>query len=75
MIFVAQSLYSKHGGVHFIKKASAEEINRFVSNLPDSKRENLFEVLDELDKAGLISIANDGEFADGEGDLEGSEEC
>lgn len=72
---VVQSMYSKHGGVHFLKKASAEEINGFVSKLPDTKRDNLFEVLGELDRAGLISIVNDGKFADGEGRLEGSEEC
>jgi hypothetical protein len=75
VIDVVQSLYSKHGGVHFLKKASPEEINSFVSQLPDAKRNSLFDVLGELDQAGLISIVNDGKFADGEGELEGSEEC
>nr|WP_322786185.1 hypothetical protein [Effusibacillus pohliae] len=69
------SLYSKHGGVHFVKKASAQEINRFVADLPAAKKDSLFEVLGELDKAGLISIVNDGQFADGEGRLEGSDKC
>lgn len=72
---LAESLYSKHGGVHFRKNTSAEAINSFVAKLPDGKKDSLFEVLDELDKAGLISIVNDGEFADGEGKLEGSAEC
>ncbi|MFC4770168.1 hypothetical protein [Effusibacillus consociatus] len=58
-----------------MKKASPEEINNFVSGLPDTKKDSLFEVLGELDKAGLISIVNDGKFADGEGRLEGSDVC
>ncbi|GAX89526.1 hypothetical protein [Effusibacillus lacus] len=70
-----QSFYGKHGGVHFLKKATAEEINSFVAQLPGTKKDSLFEVLGELDKEGLISIVNDGKFADGEGELEGSEEC
>jgi hypothetical protein len=32
-------------------------------------------VLSELKAAGLISIANDGLFADGEGKIGGSDEC
>lgn len=75
MIRLAESLYSKHGGVHFRKNAGAEEINTYVSKLPAGKKDSLFEVLGELDKAGLISIVNDGRFADGEGRLEGSSEC
>jgi hypothetical protein len=72
---MVESLYSKHGGVHFKKKSSAEEINNFVSQLSEDKRSSLFEVLAELDRAGMISIINDGEFADGEGQLSGSEDC
>lgn len=72
---MVESLYSKHGGVHFKKKSSAEEINNFVAQLPEEKRGSLFEVLGELDRAGMISIVNDGEFADGEGKLSGSDEC
>jgi hypothetical protein len=69
------SLYAKHGGIHFIKKGSEHEINRFVAQLPAEKKDSLFEVLDQLNQAGLIHIVNDGKFADGEGRLEGSEEC
>lgn len=72
---MAESLYSKHGGVHFEKRASAEEVNAFVAKLPSEKKDSLFEVLGELNNAGLISIENDGEFADGEGNLEGSSDC
>jgi hypothetical protein len=75
VIRLAESLYSKHGGVHFRKNTDAEAINSYVAKLPDGKKDSLFEVLDELDKAGLISIVNDGQFADGEGNLEGSTDC
>jgi hypothetical protein len=70
-----ESKYAKHGGVHFTQKATEQEINTFVAGLTSSKRDNLFEVLGELDRVGLILIVNDGAFADGEGKLEGSAEC
>jgi hypothetical protein len=69
------SMYAKHGGIHFIKKRSEREINSFVSKLPAEKKDSLFEVLDQLSQAGFIQIVNDGKFADGEGKLEGSDEC
>lgn len=71
----SKELFAKHGGVHFINQAPAEEINRFVRELPEEKRESLFEVLSALDEAGLIQIQNDGIFADGEGKIGGSSEC
>jgi hypothetical protein len=67
--------FARHGGVHFRTHAAPGEINRFIAGLPENKRESLFEVLSELKAAGLISIANDGLFADGEGKIGGSDEC
>jgi len=65
--------FAKHGGVHFRTHASPQEINRFIRRLPAGKRESLFEVLDQLDQAGLISIVNDHLFADGHGVIGGGE--
>lgn len=54
-----RSLYAKYGGVHFTQQAATQDINAFVRALPAEKRDSLFEVLHELDAAGLIHIAND----------------
>lgn len=70
-----QDHFARHGGVHFSSLVPPEEINRFVGRLPAEKRESLFEVLQELNQAGLIAIHNDGLFADGEGEIGGSEHC
>ncbi len=66
--------YARHGGVHFRNNVPPEEINRFIRRLPAGKRESLFEVLAELDKAGLITVVNDHVFADGHGVIGGGEE-
>jgi hypothetical protein len=66
--------FVRHGGVHFRTHVSPQEINNFVRKLPAGKRESLFEVLDELDRAGLITICNDHVFADGNGVVGGGEE-
>ncbi len=66
--------YARHGGVHFRNNVSPTEINNFVRKLPAGKRESLFEVLDELDKAGLITVVNDHVFADGHGVVGGGEQ-
>mgnify|MGYP001367556260 CR=1 FL=1 len=67
--------FARHGGVHFINNVPQEEINRFIRQLPAGKRESLFEVLTILNQEGLITIKNDGLWADGEGKLNGSDEC
>lgn len=67
--------FARHGGVHFAPHASSDEINRFVRQLPAGKRDSLFEVLQELNRAGLISLYNDGVWTDGEGRIGGSDEC
>lgn len=46
--------FVKYGGIQFQRNASKEEINQFVNNLPDEKRESLSEVTQELRNAGLI---------------------
>ncbi|RAL23372.1 hypothetical protein [Thermoflavimicrobium daqui] len=70
-----KDFFARHGGVHFTPNVTAKEINRFVDNLPEEKRESMFEVLQELSNAGLITLYNDGVFADGEGKIGGSNEC
>ncbi|MCF6094102.1 hypothetical protein L1765_09020 [Microaerobacter geothermalis] len=67
--------FAQFGGVHFTNHVPPEEINVFVRNLPAGKRESLFEVLKELEQAKLITIHNDGVWADGRGRIGGSDEC
>lgn len=71
----SQEHFAAHGGIHFENQVPAEEINRFVRRLPEEKRESLFEVLWELDNAGMITVYNDGIFTDGSGEIGGSDEC
>jgi hypothetical protein len=66
--------FVRHGGVHFRTNASPQEINNFVRKLPAGKRDSLFEVLEQLDQAGLITIYNDHLFADGSGVVGGGEQ-
>ncbi|USG65466.1 hypothetical protein NDK47_25735 [Brevibacillus ruminantium] len=65
--------FVRHGGVHFRSLVSPQEINRFIGRLPAGKRESLFEVLDELEKAGKISLYNDQLFTDGNGVVGGGD--
>lgn len=71
----SQKHFARHGGVHFSNRVSPEEINRFVRQLPPEKKESLYEVLKELEQAGMIVIHNDGIWADGDGEIGGSQEC
>lgn len=64
-----RSLHARYGGVHFKQLAHARDINEFVRELPMEKRDNLFEVMQELHRAGLIQIENDGEWFDHEGEI------
>lgn|GEM_PF-648342 len=61
----ANDHFVKYGGVHFRNNVSPEEINNFVRKLPAGKRDSLFEVLEQLELKGLITIVNDHTFADG----------
>ncbi|MGD8190397.1 hypothetical protein ACQCN2_10475 [Brevibacillus ginsengisoli] len=66
--------FARHGGIHFRNNVTSEEINNYVRKLPAGKRDSLFEVLDNLDKAGLITVLNDHVFTDGNGIVGGGEE-
>ncbi|AVX21568.1 MULTISPECIES: hypothetical protein [Carboxydocella] len=71
-----RDLFARHGGVHFTANVSPHEINTFIRELPAEKRDNLFEVLSELDAKGLITIHNDGVFTDGVGNISAEDqEC
>lgn len=67
--------YARYGGVHFMSHRPPEEINAFVRQLPAEQRNSLFDVLKALEKAGYISLYNDGQWADGEGIVGGSDDC
>ena len=49
----------KYGGTKFRNLVPPVKINRFVNRLPRDKRESLFEIASELQKAGLIDVLND----------------
>jgi hypothetical protein len=65
--------FVRHGGVHFRLNATPQEINHFVKKLPAGKRDSLFEVMEQLDNAGLITLVNDHVFADGDGVVGGGD--
>lgn len=69
LLATERSLYARYGGVHFTQLAHTREINEFVRGLPQDKKDNLFEVMQELDKNGLIRIENDGKILDHEGEI------
>jgi len=48
--------FLKYGGVKFTNNVSAKEINLFVRNLPSDKKDNLYEVIKELEENGLIDL-------------------
>ena len=48
--------YVQWGGVSFTNNAAPEEINEYVRQLPADKKDSLFEVVKELEKAGLITL-------------------
>lgn len=48
--------FVKYGGMKFVNNVPPAEINRFVRALPAGKRDSLFEVVRELDRAGLITL-------------------
>lgn len=66
--------FVKHGGVHFRTNVSPTEINNFIRKLPAGRRDSLFEVLEQLENAGLITVCNDQLFADGNGIVGGGDE-
>lgn len=67
--YLQRSMHSKYGGVHFTQLRPVQDINDFVRSLPDDKRDSIFEVMQELDKAGYIHIENDGDWTDPSGEI------
>ena len=63
----ADEHFARFGGVHFRSHVPPQQINRFIGRLPAGKRDSMFEVLDQLEQAGLITVCNDHVFADGDG--------
>lgn len=70
-----QDHFARHGGVHYIRHVPDHQINQYVNQLPEEKRASMYEVMKELENKGWISIVNDGVFADGEGEIGGSNDC
>lgn len=53
---MAKKQYIKYGGASFTNNVPPEDINNFVRMLPGDKRDNLFEVIKELNSHGLITV-------------------
>lgn len=68
-------LFARHGGVHFSLNVPETELNQYVSEMSEKQRESMYNLMKELEQAGYITIANDGVFADGEGEIGGSKGC
>lgn len=52
-------MHIKYGAIGFKTKASPSQINRFVRNLPPSKKQSLFQVSEELKSAGMIETTGE----------------
>lgn len=48
--------FVKYGGMKFENNVPVNEINAFVSKLPPELKDSLFEVVKELNSAGLITL-------------------
>lgn len=64
-----RSMHARFGGVHFVNLVPQQEINKFVRDLPEAQRDSIFEVMQELDRQGLIEIQNDHQWTDAEGEI------
>ncbi|NMB45248.1 MAG: hypothetical protein GX998_02430 [Firmicutes bacterium] len=53
---MGDDLHIRYGGMRFSKNARAEEINRFVRELPMEDRQSLAMVVRRLEAAGLITL-------------------
>lgn len=49
----------KYAAVGFRPKASPSTINRFIRELPEEKRQSLFQVAEELKSSDLIELSED----------------
>lgn len=64
---MAQEKYLKYGGVQFTNNVSPKEINLFVRDLPQAKKDNLYEVIKELEVQGLITLHHEFSTIDSAG--------
>lgn len=58
--------FLKYGGVKFHANVEPEEINRFVRDLPESRRNSLQQVARALRDAGLITLEDEFSTIDDE---------
>lgn len=58
---MADEYYLKYGGVKFTSNVSPQEINEFVSQLPEEKKASLYLIAKELAEHGYITL-HQGEF-------------
>ena len=49
----------KYGGVKIRNLVPPVKINRFVNQLPDERKESLFEIASELEQEGMIQVLNE----------------
>ncbi|WP_206810349.1 hypothetical protein [Paradesulfitobacterium ferrireducens] len=49
----------KYGGVKIRNLVPPVKINRFVNQLPDDRKESLFEIASELEQEGMIQVLNE----------------
>lgn len=49
----------KYGGVKIRNLVPPVKINRFVNQLPDDRKESLFEIASELEQEGIIQVLNE----------------
>lgn len=67
--------FAKHGGVQFALNVPETELNQYVNEMPKGQRQSMYNVMKELERAGMITIQNSGVFADGHGNIGGSTTC
>ena len=63
---MSQEKFLKYGGVKFTNNVSPKEINLFVRNLSPEKKDNLYEVIKELEDQGLITLHHEFSTIDDE---------
>lgn len=67
--------FAKHGGVQFALNVPEAELTEYVNEMPKGQRQSMYNVMKELERAGMITILNTGVFADGHGNIGGSMGC
>lgn len=67
--------FAKHGGVQFALNVPETELTEYVNAMPKGQRQSMYNVMKELERAGMITILSTGVFADGQGNIGGSTGC